>query len=211
MVGATRRIDLIEAAAAIVLSLAGLATTWSGFQAALWDGRQAEHYARAGAIRSEATKRALDADMREEVELQLFIEWMDATAAGDARLAQFYRDRFPPEFRQAFDVWMARKPLANPAAPTTPFTERTYVSAERAEAIRIQRAADAEFTKGKHATEVSDSFIRATVLFALALFFAGIAQVFDVAVLRAGLVGLAALALALGVVQAITLPAIGIF
>ena len=44
----------------------------------------------------------------------MFFQWVNATATGDAELADFYTDRFRPEFRPAFDAWLATDPLDRP-------------------------------------------------------------------------------------------------
>ena len=44
----------IEIAEAILLAIVAVATAWSGYQAARWDGRQAELNGRASTIRIEA-------------------------------------------------------------------------------------------------------------------------------------------------------------
>ena len=44
----------LELGAVLLLALTTLATAWCGYQAARWDGRQAELYGRASTLRNEA-------------------------------------------------------------------------------------------------------------------------------------------------------------
>src|SRR4051812_18287332 len=46
--------QVLEAAEAFVLAIVAVATAWSGYQAALWTGRQAELYGQASKVRVQA-------------------------------------------------------------------------------------------------------------------------------------------------------------
>lgn len=200
------RDQMIEIASAAVLSVAGLTTTWSGYQSALWDGNQASLYAEAGSLRTIAAREAMDASTREAVSVQMFSSWLNATAANDDHLAGLYRSRFPVEFRPVFEKWLALKPLTNPQAPPGPFAMPEYEPLGRAEQLRLEKAADAALANGQIANDISDSYLRATVMLATAMFFAGMSQVFRSQGVRVALVLVSALACAWGVGRMITLP-----
>ena len=46
--------QIVEIVEAILLAVVAIATAWGGYQAARWDGRQAELYGRSSTIRNEA-------------------------------------------------------------------------------------------------------------------------------------------------------------
>jgi hypothetical protein len=46
-----------------------------------------------------------------------FTQWVDAYARNETQLADFYRQRFRPEFKPAVEAWIATRPLQNPQAP----------------------------------------------------------------------------------------------
>jgi hypothetical protein len=94
--------------------------------------------------------------------------------AGDAELAGFYQQRFREEFQPAFDAWQATQPLTNPDAPLTPFALREYRLADADRATRLNRAAGARSDAASAANHHADQYLLAVVLFATALFFAGI-------------------------------------
>jgi hypothetical protein len=167
-----------DIASAVTLSIAGLLTSWSGYQAALWDGDQAAAYSQAGAIRTEASRREIQAGQFEGADVLMFTQWLDAEARGEARLAGFYEQRFRPEYRIAHAAWRAHHPLTNPAAPPTPFVMPEYRLVARAEGAAMEARATALFQKGQRANDISDAFVRATVILASALFFGGIGQAF---------------------------------
>jgi Na+/H+-dicarboxylate symporter len=81
--------------------------------------------------------------------------------------------------------------LTNPAAPASPFAMPRYHSAQLARATRLQKQADDLFNLGQRANDISDRFVRGTVLLAVALFFGGIAQTFKSTTIKAVLVGMA--------------------
>ena len=93
-----------------------------------------------------------------------FSQWLNAYASGDERLQAFYRARFRPEFKAAFEPWLAADPRTNPDAAPTPFATPQYQLATRTQAADLDRQADARFAEGQRAKVVSDSFIGATVI-----------------------------------------------
>jgi len=197
----------LEITAAIVISVTAVLTSWASFQAALWDGEQAAYYTKASGARVASTRLATEAGQYETADLLMFQQWLAATAAREPRLQTFYRERFRPEFAVAFNAWLATNPMDDKAAPTTPFAMPQYHVSRMSEAEVVQRAADDFFEKGEKANDISDAFVRTTVLFAIALFFGGIGQTFKSPFVKAILLGLAVLSCAVSTVQLGQLPA----
>lgn len=203
------RFDLawfVEVSAAVVISLAAAMTSWAGFQAALWDGEQAAHYAQAGAARVEATSAITEGGQLETADLLLFQGWLSAAAEDKPLLQDFYRKRFRPEFAKAFQAWLRTEPLMKPNAPASPFVMPEYHSARLADAKRLQKKADDLFNQGQRDNDIGDRFVRATVLLAVALFFGGIAQTFKAVSIKGVLVGLAFLVCVLSGLMVAHLP-----
>lgn len=192
--------------AAIALSVAALLSTWASYQAALWDGEQAAAYTRAGAARVESGLLATENGQAEGIDLFLFSQWLDAFADGNVRLQHFYRARFRPEFATAFDAWLALRPQHDPRAPPSPFAMRQYKPHLKVQAAAMGRQADQLFADGQRANAISDSFVQATVLLALALFLGGIGQTFRRLTLKLMVTVLAACACAAGIVRLVALP-----
>ena len=189
----------VEIAAAAVISLAAALTSWAGFQAALWDGEQAAHYAQAGATRVAATRAATLGGQLETDDLLMFQQWLSATAEGHPKLQIFYRQRFRKEFAVAFEAWLAGNPLENPTDPPTPFAMPQYHSTRLAQA-------DALFDRGQRDNDISDRFVRGTVLLAIALFFGGISQTFRSPLVKAVLIAIAFVICVLTAIQIAQLP-----
>ena len=70
--------ELIEIAEAGVLALVVLATAWSGYQSAKWDGRQALLYERASRLRVEASVAAIEGGQQRTLDVVTFKGWIDA-------------------------------------------------------------------------------------------------------------------------------------
>jgi hypothetical protein len=103
----------------------------------------------------------------------VFIQWIDATANNDAELEEFYVDRFRPEFRTAFDTWIAGDPFATPGAPLSPFALDEYQTAASAEAEQLDQAAERSSATVSVNIQRASNYILGVVLFSVALFFAG--------------------------------------
>ena len=162
-----------ELLVAILLVVTAVATSWSSYQATRWNGQQALAASKASALRIESSKLESRADSENQVDVATFIAWADADQRGEQELAQFYVERFRPEFATAFAAWQATDPLADPTAPRTPFVMEQYVVDARVQ------SAEAEAAAGDKADEVSRNIQRASnyvltvVLYAIVLFFAG--------------------------------------
>jgi hypothetical protein len=165
--------DWVEIAATVLLALAALATAWSSYQASRWNGEQAEAASRANASRTNAARAADLASNQTQIDIATFIQWVDATARDDQALQQFYEQRFRPEFRPAFDAWLATQPLTNPQAPPTPFTMPEYNLAAKQDAERLDAQTDALAAAVPRNVQRATNYVLGVVLFAVALFFAG--------------------------------------
>ena len=95
-----------ETFTAIMLGIVAIATAWSGYQSARWGGVQGEQTAKAAALRTESTRASILGGQTTQIDLALGLQWINAYAAGDAELENFYYERFRPEFRQAVDAWL---------------------------------------------------------------------------------------------------------
>ena len=166
--------DRLEIAAAVLLSLAAVATAWSSYQASRWNGEQAKAFSRATGSRVESTKAAGLANAQTQVDVATFTQWVDAYATHETELADFYFKRFRKEFKPAVTAWVATRPLKNPNAPLTPFAMPQYRLAARAEADRLEAAAEVFSTQARRNVQRATNYVLAVVLFASSLFFAGI-------------------------------------
>jgi transposase len=77
----TRSERVLELIATILLSLATLGIAWSGYQAARWNGRQAEDYAQANTARNLANRSATAGAQNRTQDLLNFNRWLEVTSS----------------------------------------------------------------------------------------------------------------------------------
>ena len=81
--------------------------------------------------------------------------------------------RFREEFKPAVNAWLATRPLTTPDAPLTPFVMPQYRLKARAEAAAFDRRAEELSAVVRRNIQRSTNYVLGVVLFAVALFFAG--------------------------------------
>jgi hypothetical protein len=160
----------------LLLALAAVATAWSSYQANRWNGEQAKTTSRVNAARTAGTRAADLANTQTQIDIATFIQWVDAYAHRETELTSFYRKRFRKEFQPAFDAWVAQKPLTNPDAALTPFVLPEYRLAARVEEEALNAREDKLAAEVRRDIQRSSNYVLCVVLFAVALFFAGVSS-----------------------------------
>ena len=171
-----RTLEILEV---FVLAIVAVATAWSGFQAAKFDGEQAFHYGESNRIRFEADAASTTAGQELTTDVGLFTAWLEANAEGNTELQMLFERRMSPNYRVAFDAWIATNPTTNPNAPPGPAYMPEYHNAHAERAERLNDEATEVFAQGTHDREIADKYVRNTVLFAMVLFLVALAQRFD--------------------------------
>jgi hypothetical protein len=164
----------IEVTSTVLLALATVATAWAGYQSSRWHGEQAQAQSRATAARIESARVSGVANREAEIDVELFIQWVDARAHRERRLATFYRQRFRDEFARAFRAWIASQPFTSRDAPLSPFAMPEYRLAATDEVDRLEAKATSAAEEARQDIDRADRYVLAVVLFASSLFFAGI-------------------------------------
>jgi hypothetical protein len=98
------------------------------------------------------------------------------------------------------------EPFTNPAAPAGPGYKAQYRNPGLEQAKRLNTQAQASFAEGTATRETADSYIRATVLFALVLFLVAMGQRFNARGVRIGANAVAFGLLVYGLYAVSTLP-----
>jgi hypothetical protein len=204
--GEQGRGDWAELGAALLLALATVATAWSGYQASRWNGEQAKAFSRANAARIESTRASARADAETEIDVATFTQWVNAYVREETELADFYFARFRAEFVPAVEAWVATRPLQNPDAPLTPFAMPEYKVAARAEAAALEAEAEEWSARARANVQRATNYVLGVVLFASALFFAGMSSKLGTRRLQLTLLGFGIAVFALGVTWLATLP-----
>ena len=187
---AARGRDRVELVATLLLAIATVATAWSGYQSTRWNGEQAKAGGRSNALRIESAKAAGLANAQTQIDVATFTQWVDAYSLKREPLADFYFKRFRAEFKPAVNAWIATRPLKNPDAPPTPFAMPQYKLQARAAAARLERQAEVFAGKVRQDIQRASNYVLGVVLFASALFFAGMSTKLTAPRLRVAMLAL---------------------
>jgi len=171
---AKRKDERLALLATVLLACATLGTAWSSYQASRWHGEQALAQSSATSTRLESTRASGVANREVQVDVAVFIQWVDARAADETELANFYKDRFSERLRPAFRAWIAGDPFDDPTAPPDPFTLPQYKVAALDKAGDLEQQASAASDDAREYIQRADNYVLAVVLFAASLFLGGL-------------------------------------
>jgi hypothetical protein len=198
-----RRISIGEA---VLLSVVTVLAAWSGYSAAKWGTESSLKLAKASAARTKANRNFQEAQTFRSEDASMFNAWFTAYLVHNTAGMRVAEKRFRPEYRVAFDAWMATHPFTNPDAPAGPQNMPQYKPTGTALAPILDAQADAYYARGQHAANTSDDYVRITVILASVLFLVGISTQFAIPGIRYGLIGVGAVLLLFAAEQIVSLP-----
>ncbi len=202
----SRSREIVEIAEALVLAFVTVATAWSGYQAARWDGHNALHYGQASKQRTQANKLATLGGQERLYDITTFNSWLEAKTIGNTRLSALYKHRFTAEYKVAFDAWLKTNPFHNPNAPPDPVLMPQYHNAQLERSDALEAQSSVTFEQGTTARETADEYVRDTLFLASILFLVALGQRFKVQNVRRGLLGAAFILLLVALYALTTLP-----
>ena len=202
----SRHSRLVQICEALLLSLVTIAAAWSGYAAAAWGTESRVELAQAATLRNLATRADLSALSTRNFDSSTFNAWFTAYTLDDPQKQAVAERRFRPEFKVAFDAWIATDPFRNPQSPPGPTYMPEYKLADQAEADALDGEAVAATAAGNHAGKVGDDYIRITVFLAAVLFLVGIGSTFKLHTVRYVLISVGSLLLVLAVVLILLQP-----
>ena len=198
-----RALTIVEAA---LLAVVAVMAAYAGFSSAKWGTQTSLHLAAASAERVEASRVADEGYTTKNFDSLTFNAWFTAYAVGNTTAMAVAERRFRPQFRVAFDAWMATDPLTNPHAPPGPTYMAEYVQPGQAQSNRLDAEANASYALGQEAGTNSDNYVRIVVYLATVLFLVGISGHFRVRTARIGLVAVGSAILVFSVVLLVQAP-----
>lgn len=173
---AARKDERLALLATVLLAFATVGTAWSSYQASRWHGEQALAQSSATSTRLESTRASGEANREIQVDVALFVQWVDAHATKETELANFYEARFSDRLRPAFRAWIAQDPFADANAPPDPFTLPQYKVDALDQATDLETKASVASDDAREFIQRADNYVLAVVLFAAALFFGGLSM-----------------------------------
>lgn len=166
--------ERLELFAVLLIALTAVMTAWSAFEASKWGGVMSINFAEAGAARTESIRNSDEANQQFTVDVSLSTQFVNATANGNAKLAKFYRDRFPKHLAVAADAWLKTKPFENADAPSSPFDMEEYVLAASDRADALEKQAEVKAKAAIAANQNGDNYTLTSVLFASVILLAAL-------------------------------------
>lgn len=201
--GHDRAVSIVEA---VLLAVVALLAAWSGYSSAKWSTESRLQVAQAATARTEASRANLAAGTTRDFDASTFNAWFTAYVAGNQPAMAIAERRFRPEFKVAFDAWLATDPATNPQAPPGPTYMPEYATPDLVRANELEAKADGLYRDGASAAGHADEYVRTTVYLATVLFLVGISGHFRIKAARIGLIAVGGVILAYSVILLAAMP-----
>lgn len=172
-----KRRGRLEIALAVILSLATLSSTWSGYQANKWGGEASGEQAAADTAERKAAEDTIAGLQLRTFDGVATLELWRAMRAGDIATRDAIHARMRPALRAAVDAAVAAGAPNDPDAPG-PLQRPEYVLTEEQDAKAQRQTAHQAHTAAREAGRAAGSYVQLTLLFATVLFFGGITGTF---------------------------------
>ena len=203
---ARRHSRIVQIGEAVLLALVTITAAWAGYAAAKWGTASRIDIAQSSTLRNLATRDDLTAISLRNFDSSTFNAWFIAWTLNNPQKEAVAVRRFRPEFRVAFDAWMATDPLHNPNAPPGPTYMPQYKLPAQTQANALDNLASAKFTAGNADAQVGDNYVRITLFLAAVLFLVGIGSSFQLHGVRYALITFGSVLLILSVVLILRQP-----
>lgn len=198
----SKKADIYEIIATVLLGVATIAIAWSANQSNLWSGSQDKLLAQSVRVANDATDSLQNADSVRQLDQLLFIELLgevpDADSAFTDRAEQIVNNMSEPG-AEAVALWAE-------GAIEAPFSDEAYLDALFSEGAELEQESNDLYDEGVQANTNGDRYVLASTLMATVLFFAGISMVLSGTRTRQALLAIASLSLVGSVIYMLTLP-----
>ncbi|MBP9663160.1 MAG: DUF4337 family protein [Pyrinomonadaceae bacterium] len=191
------RTNKFELWAAVFLGITAILTALSSFQAGLWDGKQAEQYGKANteatAAAAERARAIVEMSKDAQIDITAYRLIREDNPTSDQIASYLYTRQLsdagykalglPPEAKKDDEmddekVEALQGEILDKAANEDLVGNEAYLKEMMAKSVEINAQSEKTFAEGNEANEISDKFDLSNVIFAVSLFFMGIALVF---------------------------------
>lgn len=215
---AERRAYLAEMLSAVLLGLATVGAAYGAYQASLYDGKSLDSYSEALAKVSDASAKKLEALQGYTFDMITWMEWQSriisaSKEAGtqslvDEEIANSIATDFMEERLKQALIW-ADEESTKQNKKVHPSESEVYGLTLFQEAFDAEEQSQVALDGARKANDLGDAFTLTTVLFTIAMFFAGIALVFKKDRMKFAMIGIAALLLVFTAIRFFSLPMAG--
>ena len=196
---------LLEVLAMLLLGIATVGSAWCGYQASKWNGEQADLARAASDARVESTRLFTLSVQSMSYDATFVANYAQAYQAKNTDLMKFYRTALVrPAFLPVLDEWEAEAKAGRP--PANLLTNQDYIDTMYAPYYESVATSEELSLAAEEAGSYSDAFVLTTLLFAVALFFAGVTSSFRFRGVRIVLLMGAVLVIAFAAARLVDLP-----
>jgi hypothetical protein len=168
---------IVEVMAVLVLGAATVGSAWCGYQATRWNGDETALGRDASDRRVEAAREFGLATQRVAYDSATAAQYAAALASDNERLQTFVRDSLVrPDFRPLLDDW--EQIAAAGGTPPNLLEDADYLQDQLVSYDQLSAQAEALDLEATDAGAIADDYVLTTLLFAAALFFAGLTTSF---------------------------------
>src|ERR1700691_3796705 len=203
-----RHSRIVQICEAALLALVTITAAWAGYSAARWGTDSRVEIAESSTLRNLATRADLEAISLRNFDASTFNAWFIAFTLNSPQKEAIAVRRFRPQFRVAFNAWLATDPLHNPHAPPGPTYMPQYKLPAQAQANALDNQADAKFNQGTKDGVTGDQYVQITVFLAAVLFLVGIGSSFKLHGVRYALITFGSILLIFAVVLILRQPGV---
>ena len=201
-----RHARIVQICEAVLLALVTITAAWAGYSAATWGTKSRIDIARSSTLRNLATREDLRAISLRNFDASTFNAWFIAFTLNSPNKEAIAERRFRPQFRIAFQAWLATDPIHNRNAPPGPTYMPQYKLVAQSRATALDKEADEKFGTGSTDGLVGDNYVRITVFLAAVLFLVGIGSTFKLYGVRYALISFGSIMLILSIVLILRQP-----
>lgn len=169
---------LIEIVTVMLLAVATVGSAWSAYQVSKWNGVETDEARASAVLRIESSREFGLATQKAAYDAATVAQYAAAVAGENEPLQDFLRATLVrPGFVAMFESWEAQ--IAAGQTPTNLLADEDYLSELFAPSDALDAEAGEATVRAEEAGANGDDYIRLTLFFASALFFAGITASFS--------------------------------
>lgn len=169
----------IEVLAVLLLGIATIGSAWCGYQATRWNSEEGDLGRSALDAQVEGARLFGLATQTVSYDTNMVAQYAQAVVAENDALIRFYRETLiRPGFLPVLDRW--EEEIARGEAPTNLLADQEYLDEQLTNYRATVAGGEAAAIASQEAGENSEEYVLTTLLFASALFFAGVTTSFRV-------------------------------
>ena len=195
----------MEVATVVLLGVASIGSAWSAYQVSRWNGVETDQARVSAVFRIDSSREYALATQLVAYDAAAVSQYAQSIAAENVALQDFLRETIVrPAFRPVIDEW--KEQIAAGQPPTNLLENQEYLSDLFAESNAADAAALGAAALSEEAGNDADGYVRITLFFAMALFFAGITASFSSRLARIMLLSASGITLVVASVLLATYP-----